>query len=717
MQAGQAPDTEAFADLQKQLRRGDRAEAQTSTFHIGDVVLDRYEITDVLGRGPLGVVYKALDQEVEVDVALKVIDADLMTDAGEREAFLETVGALRQVVHNNVVRYFDVDHDGDRCFYVTQFLEGLTLRKIIDLRREKGQRFSLTEVEPICSQLCDALSTGEAVHGGLKPDNAIILPDLLKVTDFRLAEALPRDAYLTAQREAGGAFAYLAPEVRDGGAFDERADVYSIAVILCELLTGTVFDGGKLVNLQAIDPTIPVALSKLLEQALAQRPAMRPANAQALGDGLAAVVGGEDLLRSTARYGSPDDESPKADELDEAEADGEGSAKATRPMGSSSTPVAAESLLDSKGRPRTLGYGEAFNGAAVRAEAERRVASRKPAKSEKAKREKEVTQQLSMDDVEAIDEEGAEAELAAAAQASQAVVSRARESTPVIDAPEVTPKTEPPPEKTQALSIDEVEMIEGSPDSPVGSGDDYDVTVPRMTMEEAMGPRPGDDLEDSLFLAGREGGSKNSSPTLELPAASRGAAPASDKTQQIDPEMIVEGEDDDDVEQEQLVLVPPEELRDRVSVSGETESTVWPLPNAQSDEPVLPHERRGSSTSEARARDVLSAFDAGEESGARAMPAAPAGDKALDELPEPPPPAEQEPLPPVVAPAVLNADAVPLPLDETQAVVKPLPLPRQVRRSRSRAPVILAVIIGLLAGASAAIIYSLMQNKRDKANE
>ncbi|MCK5797616.1 MAG: protein kinase, partial [Deltaproteobacteria bacterium] len=703
LQGSFEPDTDSLVDLQRQLRKGERERTQPNTYRVGEVVLERYEITDLLGRGPLGVVYKALDQEVEVDVALKVIDAEVVSGEEERDAFLEAAGAMRQVVHNNIVRYFDVDCDGDRCFYVTQFLEGLTLRKIIDLRKEKGQRFSLPEVEPICAQLCDALSTEGVVHGGMKPNNVIILPDLLKVTDFGLADALPRDVYLAAQREAGSAYAYLAPEVRDGGRYDERADVFSVAVIVTELLSGQVYQGGPHLNLHELDPAIPEAVDELLAHALTESPDARLATARSLADALTAIVSGGDSTgvdggnRTTASYGGSATSKRDGDASASDELASSASLRETIRIGS---PDGDRGILDARGRPRTLGYGAKVDRAAVEA----RVAGASKGK----KSEKEVTQQLSIDDVEDLDGEEAEAALAAAAEASQSAVAAAREGSssavslgapPSSSKKTSSSKKASPPEKTQALSVDDLEIVDG--DVRGGSGqtaypddnypEDNDVTVPRMSLEEAMGPQPTPEAEDSLFPFSREGG------------------PGSDKTQQIDPAMIVDTEDDE-ADQEQLVLAPSEDLRDSAAVSGETESSVKPLAELRSEaERMLPHQRPGRSRSEARARDVLSAFDAAEESGAQPLPEPPLGiDSDPDAFIEPAEaPSPGAPLP-EVAPEVLHEDAVPAPLDQTMAIDKPLPPPPQRHRQRQRSQIFMAILIGFGVGGVTAVAYSLM---------
>src|SRR5438477_12523500 len=109
----------------------------------------------------------------------------------ERRVFVEELHKAQRLAHPNIARIYEAGDDNGRPFVAAQYLEGLTLRRIMDLRRQKGQKFTLQEVEPIVAQIAAALDAAGA-HGNLKPDNVIVLPDLLKLTDFGLAPSLPR---------------------------------------------------------------------------------------------------------------------------------------------------------------------------------------------------------------------------------------------------------------------------------------------------------------------------------------------------------------------------------------------------------------------------------------------------------------------------------------------------------------------------------------------
>lgn len=261
-------------------------------FKIGDLIANRYRVSDIIGSGGAGVVYRAHDQEIDVDVAVKVINAKLVQTADEQRLFSRQTKIARKLSHQNVVRIYDEGRDEDRPFYTMQFLEGLSLRKIIDLRKEKNQTFALAEIEPIYNQLCQALDYAHKTtfHGNMKPDNVIVLPDLLKVTDFALLRGLPRKPFLAIQKSRASNFRYLAPEVRlEVNELDRQVDIYSLGVVLCEMLTGLLFDDGKpeqLTNAPGIDSSI----LSVIKRAVARAPKDRYLSANELYEDLRSVL-------------------------------------------------------------------------------------------------------------------------------------------------------------------------------------------------------------------------------------------------------------------------------------------------------------------------------------------------------------------------------------------------------------------------------------------
>ncbi|MFO0596519.1 MAG: bifunctional serine/threonine-protein kinase/formylglycine-generating enzyme family protein [Myxococcaceae bacterium] len=256
-------------------RRPATSQVEGAPYKPQDLVSNRYLIKDIVGAGPTGFVFRAHDKEIDVEVALKVINPKLLQSSDERKQFVKQVRLARKLSHPNLVRVYEEGEDGDRPYFTSQFLDGLTLRKIIDLRLQKGQFFSLAEIEPILTQVCAALDGAHKVgpHSDIKPENVLVLPDLLKVTDFGLALALPRLPFVQAMK-ARKSDRYLAPELVEGSEIDNRADIYSVGVILGEMLSGLTPDGA-VPELQRRNPEVPQQLEGIYRKALNQNPNAR----------------------------------------------------------------------------------------------------------------------------------------------------------------------------------------------------------------------------------------------------------------------------------------------------------------------------------------------------------------------------------------------------------------------------------------------------------
>ncbi len=273
--------------------RRHRIAVESSPYKVGDVLQNRYQIKDNVGAGPLGWVFKCIDRDIDVDVALKVVSPRFLQASEEREALASELKAARKLGHPNIVRVYEDGEDQGRLFFTMQHLEGLTLRRIWDLRRQKGQLFALREVEPIVSQIAQGLEAAQPLmsHGDLKPDNILVLPDLLKITDFGLANALPRGPFMAAQK-TGGVHRYLAPEFLHGQRIEPRGDVFGLGVILGEMLAGSPFEGQGF-DLLARNPTLPREVDLIFRKAVAFKPQDRFEDTGALALAITEAMGGQ----------------------------------------------------------------------------------------------------------------------------------------------------------------------------------------------------------------------------------------------------------------------------------------------------------------------------------------------------------------------------------------------------------------------------------------
>jgi serine/threonine protein kinase/formylglycine-generating enzyme required for sulfatase activity len=270
-----------------------KANIDGAPFKPGDIIASRYLIKDCVGQGPVAYVFRAQDKDLDVEVALKAVSPKLLQTLEERRAFAKEIKAARKLNHNNIARIYEEGEHQDKPFFTTQFLEGLSLRKIIDLRKEKGQTFKIDEIEPILAQVAAALDESHrqgVIHGDLKPENVLVLPDLLKVTDFCLGMAMPRMPFVSAQKPKKGD-RYFAPEFALGGEVSSAIDIYAMGVILGEMLSGALPDGGTPADIKRINPGISGQLDSIYRKATHENPAARHPRASAFAAELAMVAG------------------------------------------------------------------------------------------------------------------------------------------------------------------------------------------------------------------------------------------------------------------------------------------------------------------------------------------------------------------------------------------------------------------------------------------
>jgi serine/threonine protein kinase len=209
----------------------------------GAPAIPGYEILEVLGRGGMGVVYKARQTKLDRLVALKVLPPETSSDPAFAERFGREARALARLSHPNIVTVHDFGQTDGQSYFVMEFVEGASLRQ-----RLRAGRMSPGEALAVAAQVCDALGYAHdehIVHRDIKPENILLdRRGRVKIADFGLVKLLARkgaDYTLTGPWQVMGTLKYMAPEQVDNPlAVDHRADIYALGVVLYEMLTGGV---------------------------------------------------------------------------------------------------------------------------------------------------------------------------------------------------------------------------------------------------------------------------------------------------------------------------------------------------------------------------------------------------------------------------------------------------------------------------------------------
>ncbi len=281
--------------VQKKSPRALSDKIRTAPFSLGDVVNERFVVEALIGSGPSGHVYRVKDRDFRAQmsdelVALKIVHPRLLQTDDDRQLFERSLLRTKKMAHPRIARVFQIDVSPKRAFYTMQLALGLPLQQIIELR--KGQKgFSLAECEPLLQQIVSALEHAHrfTAHGLLKPQNIIVQPGELKITDFATTRGLPRKPYFAA---LGEALAYAAPELRrDGTDVLPSADVFSLGVVLTEMLTGTRPDTSQpgLVEVPSA-PHVTEPIRAFLQKAMDPMPDKRWRSPSELMQGLQALV-------------------------------------------------------------------------------------------------------------------------------------------------------------------------------------------------------------------------------------------------------------------------------------------------------------------------------------------------------------------------------------------------------------------------------------------
>lgn len=210
--------------------------------YIGRLLDNRYEILEEIGSGGMAVVYKALDHRLNRLVAVKVLKDEFTKNEEFHRRFHTESQAVAMLSHPNIVSVYDVSRASDADFIVMELIEGITLKQYLQKKTSLNWRETLHFSMQIARALDHAHNRG-IVHRDIKPHNIMILKDgSIKVADFGIARI--GSAQNTLTREALGSVHYISPEQAKGGRVDNRSDLYSLGVVMYEMLTGkTPYDG------------------------------------------------------------------------------------------------------------------------------------------------------------------------------------------------------------------------------------------------------------------------------------------------------------------------------------------------------------------------------------------------------------------------------------------------------------------------------------------
>lgn len=254
----------------------------------GMVIGDRYEILNKIGSGGMSVVYKGRDQKLNRNVAIKVLKSEYRQDKNFVRKFKEEAQAAACLAHPNIVNVYDVGDENGTHYIVMELVEGITLKNYI----ERKGKLTIKEATSIAIQVSMGLEVAhnnDIVHRDIKPQNIMISKEgKVKVMDFGIAKAATSE---TIASNAMGSVHYTSPEQARGGYSDAKSDIYSLGIVMYEMVTGRVpFDGETTVAVavkhlqeempspKVFCPELPISLEKIIYKCTEKIAARRYAN-------------------------------------------------------------------------------------------------------------------------------------------------------------------------------------------------------------------------------------------------------------------------------------------------------------------------------------------------------------------------------------------------------------------------------------------------------
>ena len=258
---------------------------------------DRYELLEQVGEGGMAVVYRALDRRLNRNVAVKIMRDEMAADEEFRRRFCAESQAVAMMSHPNIVAVYDVSHSDQREYIVMELIDGITLKQYMDRRGILNWKEAVHFSKQIARALGHAHERG-IIHRDIKPQNIMLLRDgTIKVADFGIASL--ENEFQEADGQAIGSIHYIAPEQARGDLPDARSDIYSLGVVMYEMMTGEVpYTGDTLGEIavkhmnatpkpiRELNQDLPEVLEKIIGRAMEQNIEKRYQTAAELADDL-----------------------------------------------------------------------------------------------------------------------------------------------------------------------------------------------------------------------------------------------------------------------------------------------------------------------------------------------------------------------------------------------------------------------------------------------
>ena len=289
----------------------------------GQKINDRYEIIKSIGEGGMANVYLAKDTILDREVAVKVLRGDLSTDEKFIRRFQREALSVSNLSHPNIVEVYDVGEEDGQYYIVMEYIEGKTLKQLLN----KRGALTLPEVIDIMTQLTDGLAHAHEayiIHRDIKPQNIMIEDNgTIKITDFGIAMAVNATQF-TQTNSVMGTVHYLPPEQANGKGATVKSDIYSLGILMYELLTGSVpFKGDnaveialkhmkeKLPSIRKQNPLIPQSVENIVIKACAKNPRNRYDTVKEMHDDIVTAMERENEKKIVFEYPENDLDEPK----------------------------------------------------------------------------------------------------------------------------------------------------------------------------------------------------------------------------------------------------------------------------------------------------------------------------------------------------------------------------------------------------------------------